>query len=376
MAVKTPPPAPGEPGSGTGGARRGTRDAAGRTGGFLKRHRKAARTVLGAAVIFGLVYYVIPQFAGLGPTVRRLRAGNLWWLGLGVVVEALSIGGDVVLMRGVFSRPGSRIGWKASYQITMAGAAATKLFATAGAGGIALTVWALRASGLSDAEVATRLVCFEILEYGVYMAALAIVGLGLWFGVFAGRAPVGITLIPAGFGLLVILIVLSMLFAEAPVERFLTARADRSSGRRQRWWRRAASVPRSLRSGLTAAIAMLRRRDPSLLGALASWGFDIAALWASFRAFGHSPPPAVLVMGYYVGTLGNALPLPGGIGGVEGGMIGAFLVFGVNGALTVLAVLAYRTISYWLPTVPGAIAYIRLRGTVNGWRSQPAGRTG
>jgi hypothetical protein len=130
----------------------------------------------------------------------------------------------------------------------------------------------------------------------------------LWYGVFAGPAPIGVTLIPALFGLVVILIVLSTLFAEAPVERFLTARADRSSGRRQRWWRRAAAVPRSLRLGLTAAIAMVRRRDPSLLGALAGWGFDIAALWASFRAFGHSPPPAVLIMGYYVGTLGNAVP--------------------------------------------------------------------
>jgi putative heme transporter len=361
MAVETPAPAPSEADSGT------TR--------FLKRHRRAASTLLGAVVLFGLVYYVVPQFAGLGPTLRRLRAGNLWWLGLGVVVEAASIGGDIVLLRGVFSRPGSRIGWKASYQITLAGTAATKLFATAGAGGIALTVWALRASGLSEVEVATRLVCFEILEYGVYMAALAIFGLGLWYGVFAGPAPIGVTLIPALFGLVVILIVLSMLFAEAPVERFLTARADRSSGRRQRRWRRAAAVPRSLRLGLTAAIAMVRRRDPSLLGALAGWVFDIAALWASFRAFGHSPPPAVLVMGYYVGTLGNALPLPGGIGGVEGGMIGAFLAFGVNGPLAVLAVLAYRTISYWLPTVPGAIAYFQLRGTVRGWRSQPAGRT-
>lgn len=102
---------------------------------------------------------------------------------------------------------------------------------------------------------------------------------------------------------------------------------------------------------------MVKRRDPSLLGALADWGFDIAVLWASFRAFGHSPPGAVLVMGYYVGTLGNALPLPGGVGGVEGGMIGAFLGFGVSSHLTVLAVLGYRTISYWLPAIPGAIAY-------------------
>jgi len=51
------------------------------------------------------------------------------------------------------------------------------------------------------------------------------------------------------------------------------------------------------------------------LGAVAYWGFDIGALWASFRAFGHSPRGAVLVTGYYVGRLGTALPLPGGIGG-------------------------------------------------------------
>jgi uncharacterized protein (TIRG00374 family) len=121
------------------------------------------------------------------------------------------------------------------------------------------------------------------------------------------------------------------------------------------------------------ALDMVRRRDPSLLGALAYWGFDIAVLWAAFRAFGHSPPGAVIVMAYYVGTLGNALPLPGGIGGVEGGMIAAFIAFGVSGHLAVLAVLAYRTISYWLPTIPGAVAYLRLRHELGGTPEEASG---
>ena len=337
---------------------------------FLKRHRRALLGVLSAAAVFGFFYYLVPQIAGLGPTLHRLRAANKWWLALGVLFEALSIGGDVVLLRGVFKRPGGRIGWRSSCQITLAGAAATKLFATAGAGGVALTVWALRASGLGEQEVADGLVCVEILQYGVYMAALAIVGFGLWLGVLSGSAPVGITLIPALFGLAVILIVLSMRVAESPLERFLHRQAARSSGRRRRWWGRAAAVPQTLRSSLDKALAMVRHRDLSLLGVLAGWGFDIAALWASFRAFGHAPPGGVLVMGYYVGTLGNLLPLPGGIGGVEGGMIGSFLAFGVNGPLAVLSVLAYRTISYWLPTIPGAIAYLRLRHTVEDWRSR------
>jgi uncharacterized protein (TIRG00374 family) len=317
--------------------------------------------VLGAVLIAGFVYYVVPQFAGLGPTLQRLRGGDLWWLALGVLFEAISYFGQIALFRGVFSRPGSPMGWPVSYDITLAGDAATKILATAGAGGIALTVWALRACGMSAAEVAGGMVCYEILTYGVYMAALAIGGFGLWFGVFSGPAPFGLTLVPALFGTAVIVAVLSMSFADEPVERFLLRRADAAHGRWERWLRRAAALPQSLQAGLRAALGMVRRRDTSVLGAMVGWGFDIGALWASFQAFGHAPPIAVLVMGYYVGTLANTLPLPGGIGGVEGGMIGSFLAFGVNGSLAILAVLAYRTISYWLPTIPGLIAYVRLR---------------
>jgi len=76
----------------------------------------------------------------------------------------------------------------------------------------------------------------------------------------------------------------------------------------------------------------------------------------------------VIVMAYFVGMLANTLPLPGGIGGVDGGMIGAFTVFGVNVELSVVAVLAYRAFAFWLPTIPGAIAYFQLRRTLRGWR--------
>ena len=328
---------------------------------FWRRHRRAVTGTVAALVAFGFIYYVVPRVVGLGPTLRLLRRGDVWWLALGVLLEALSLFGAVVLFRGVFGRANNRIGWTASYHITMAGTAATKLVAAAGAGGIALTVWALNGFGLSGAEVANGMVCFEILLYAVYMGALAIAGFGLWLGLFSGRAPIGLTLVPALFATVVIVVVLSMLLVDGPAERFLLRRAERSSGRASELWRRVAALPRSIHAGLLTAIDMVKRRDRSLLGALADWGFDIAVLWASFRAFGHSPPGAVLVMGYYIGTLGNALPLPGGIGGVEGGMIGAFLAFGVSAHLAVLAVLGYRTISYWLPTIPGAVAYWRLR---------------
>jgi uncharacterized protein (TIRG00374 family) len=84
----------------------------------------------------------------------------------------------------------------------------------------------------------------------------------------------------------------------------------------------------------------------------------------------------VIWMAYFIGTLGNLLPLPGGLGGVEGGMIGAFAAFGVDFNLSVLAVLSYRGISFWLPTVPGAIAYFQLRRTVTRWREEQRDEAG
>ena len=337
--------------------------------------RRVLLTALGGLVLVGFAWYVVPQIHALGATLRRLEGGNVWWLALAVLLEAASIAGDIFLFRGVFSRPGNRIGTRTSTVITLAGTAATKVFATAGAGGIALTVWALRAAGLKEAEVANGMVCFEVIMYGVYMATLAICGFGLWTGVLPGPAPIGVTLVPALFATGVIAVVLSTLVAAESLERFLLRRADASKGRTERFWRGAAPVPRSLRVGLRAALDMLKRRDPSLLGALASWGFDITTLGAAFHAFGGAPPVAVLVMGYCVGTLANTLPLPGGIGGVEGGMIGAFLAFGVPGSLAVLAVLGYRTISYWLPAVPGAIEYVHLRRLVAGWRGSDGAAT-
>jgi putative heme transporter len=332
--------------------------------GWFRRHRRVILGFVGAAAVFGCFYFVVPEIAGLGSTLHRLRSADKWWLALGVLVEAVSIAGQIALLHDVFSGPDSPIGWHASVQITLAGTAATKLIATAGAGGVALTVWSMRALGLPEKRVTTDMLCYEVVNYSIYMASLVFFGFGLWLGIFGGPAPIWLTLIPALFGAAVILIVISTLLVDGPVERFLKGRINGSGARASRWWKRADEATRDAHIGLLAAITHARRRDSTFPSALCGWAFDIAALWASFLAFGHAPSIPALVMGYFVGTLGNALPLPGGVGGVEGGMIGAFLGFGVPGSLAVLAVLAYRTISYWLPTVPGVIAYVRLRKAV------------
>ena len=139
----------------------------------------------------------------------------------------------------------------------------------------------------------------------------------------------------------------------------------------ERWLASAVTVPALAASGVRTAIELVRERDPGLLGAPAWWGFE-SVCFGLFHAFGSAPPFTVILMAYFLGMIGNLLPLPGGLGGVEGGMIGAFTAFGVNLDQAVLAVLAYRAISFWLPTVPGAIAYVQLRRTVARWRSEQA----
>jgi uncharacterized protein (TIRG00374 family) len=315
------------------------------------------------------LYFVLPKILGLKETWNRLGQGNVWWLVLAAFLEILSFACYVALFRAVFVRGKSRIGWRESYQITMAGLAATRLFAAGGAGGIALTAWALRRSGMRPRLVACRMIAFLVLLYGVYMATFVIVGLGLYFGIFAGPAPFAATVIPAIFGGVVILVFLAMALVPGDLERLVT-RWTTPDHRFGRAMQRLAALPATAALGIRTAIGLLRSQDPNLLGAIGWWGFDIAVLWACFHAFGHAPPKAVIVMCYFIGMLGNALPLPGGIGGVDGGMIGAFAVFGVNAELSVVSVLAYRAFAFWLPTIPGAIAYLQLRKTVQRWRAE------
>jgi uncharacterized membrane protein YbhN (UPF0104 family) len=179
-----------------------------------------------------------------------------------------------------------------------------------------------------------------------FMAVLVVAGLGLHAGWFAGSAPLAFTVVPAAFGAAAI--VAALLIALVP--RDLDHRVDR----------RAAVVPAAMAAGVRGAFRLVRSRDPALLGAVAWWACDILVLWASLRAFGAAPAAAVVVMAYFVGQLGNALPLPGGVGGVEGGLVASLVAFGEPAGLALAGVLAYRAFAFWLPTVPGVVAYARM----------------
>jgi uncharacterized protein (TIRG00374 family) len=326
--------------------------------------------VLGGFLLASIaaLYYLLPQLAGLEDTWHRIEDGSPYWIFWAFAFTLGMFGGYVLMFRGVFVRApgGERIGWRESYQITMAGLAASRIFAAGGAGGLVLTAWALRRAGMRKRMVADTTLSFLILTYFPYVAALIICGLGLRLGIFPGEAPFGLTVVPAVFAVIALAIGLSIALVPTDLQRRLGG-LERRGGRVARLAQKLAHVPASASAGMRDALAHVRSRDPALFGAFLFWGFQILVLWAAFKAFGDSPPAAVLVQAFFVGMLGNLLPMPGGVGGVEGGMIASFVAFGVDGGLAVVAVLVYRAFTFWLPMIPGVIAYLQLRKTVERW---------
>jgi uncharacterized membrane protein YbhN (UPF0104 family) len=336
----------------------------------VSRRRLLVSLAFVVAALAGF-YFLLPKVAGLHQTWGQLRHGDPLWLALAAALEIASIAGYVALFGTVFGRGMTRIDWRASIEIPLAGIAAIRLLAAAGAGGVAVTIWALRRAGMSTRVIACRMVTAYIVQYAVYLGAIIVCGVGLRLGVFAGEAPAALTIVPAALAGVIVAGVASMGLLPEDFERQM-GRLARRSGMLGRVARRLLAAPLMLRAGVRTAVGLIADGRIGLLGALAYWGFDIAVLGCSFRAFGSVVPVAVLVMGYFLGTLGSLLPLPGGIGGVEGGMIGAFAAFGVPASRALVAVLAYRAISFWLPTLPGIAGYVALRSKVRGWRRDGA----
>jgi uncharacterized protein (TIRG00374 family) len=335
----------------------------------------------GRSMLFGVLFlatfaafliFVLPQIDGLQDTWKRIEDGNVWWLIVCGVFTVLSFGGYVGQFHGIFT-PGAprKLTSSEAYQICMAALAASRLFSAAGAGGLALQAWAMRRSGMSRRMVADRTITFLVLQYWIYTAAIAVFGLGLYWGILSGKAPFAITVLPAILAIVAMAIAGLIALTPTDLQRRLEGWAQ-GHGRLARLAQRLATGPAAASAGVRAAIGHVVHPDRALFGAAAYWAFNIAVLWAAFHAFGEPPTLGVLVMIYFVGMLGNLLPDPGGVGGVDGGMIGSALAFGVSSDLAVVSVLTYRAFAFWLPTLPGIVAYLQLRRTVARWRAEGA----
>jgi uncharacterized protein (TIRG00374 family) len=344
-------------------------------GSRLLGDRRRMLSVLAAFLLLIVgIYVLLPKVVGVSGSLKRLSDPSWGWVAVAVGFNAFSFVAYAALFRGILGGRDERtlaykrLDLSASFKITMAGLAASTLFSAAGAGGIALTYWALRKAGMERRRAACRMVAFLVLLYTVYAAALIVFGVLLRTGVLNGKAPVAGTIVPAGLAAIAFLITGLIALIPSDLERRISRYQDRS------WVRRLATGPATVSSGVRTALDYLRHPRTgasAIAGAVGYWVGMVGILWACFHAYGGGVPFGVVVMGFFVGMAANLLPsAAGGVGSIDAGMIGSFVLFGFGGSVVFPAILTFRAIFFWLPILPGVIAYFQLRRTVAGWDAE------
>ena len=295
---------------------------------------------------------------------RALDADPRWVVGA-AVFELLSFVGYIALLWLVGSRASSRLGLRESAEITLGGAAATRLLPTGGVGGAALTLWAFRRTGLGAREATRTLLAFLVLVYAVFLGSIVVAGGVLALGLAQGDGPLALSAVPAAGAALAIAAALGLaVAARRPAAMDALAEAPAGASRLVRARVGLRNTPGVLGASVRDAIRVLRSGDVRLIGAPAWWAFDAAVLWSMLHALGAPPSLAVVVLAYFVGQVANTIPIPGA---VSGGMVGVLLAFGVETDLALASVLAYRSVAIWLPAPIGLAALSGLRRTVARW---------
>jgi uncharacterized membrane protein YbhN (UPF0104 family) len=346
--------------------------------------RKAAVPALLAAVVLAAVFVLGGHLRGFADAlVRGLDVSPIWAIAA-VAFECASLAGYVLLLALVVGRATPRVGTRESAEIALAGAAATRLLPTAGAGGIALAIWVLKRAGLRSSAAIRTLLAFMVLLYSVFLSAIVVAGGLLALGLVHGGGPEALSAVPAFAA--AVAIAAALMFARGRgTEVGLAGEPERTAleagetdARSQADARTVGGVSLAQRLRGTGqlvghavhdAVALLRTADRRLIGAAAYWIFDAAVLWAMLNAFGSPPQLAVVALAYFVGQAANTLPIPGS---VSGGIAGVLVAFGVPIGLALPAVLAYRAIAVWLPAPFAAAAVPRLRATVLRWGREDA----
>jgi uncharacterized protein (TIRG00374 family) len=305
------------------------------------------------AAVVAVVAVAVSALPGLGEVRDRFEHADAVWLVVLGLAELGSCVGYLLVFRETFC---AAMPWWLSYEIAMSELAANSLLPAGGAGGLALGVWALRQSGMPTGHIARRSVAFFVVTSAANFLGVIVAGVGIFVGAIAGSGSWLLTLLPAAITAAgVVLVLLSP-------ELLRSLGGQRTEPPRGRIRRALTAGLETVADGVEQAIGLLRSRSVGVVaGSFAYMAFDIAALACGFAAVGHVPPFGTLVLGYLIGQLGNLIPLPGGIGGTEGGLVGMFALYQVNVAEATAAVFAYRLFQLVLPALLGAPAFVALR---------------
>jgi uncharacterized membrane protein YbhN (UPF0104 family) len=309
------------------------------------RLRRGIVSLLILVVLVGALLLAVP---GLRDVAHRLSEVDPAWIGLGVVLEIGSCAGYVIAFRMVFYRVPALLAMRVALSEMAFGA----VLPAGGAGGIALGAWVAKAKGGSLRRFMERSAVLFLLTSGINAATLALAGWLVALGVLHAPNHVVSGGIPAVAGTLILVFFWNV---PAVARRLVAARRE---GRVVRWLCTSARVVEDTKEEV---------RNPSwrLLGAVAYLWCSIAALWVCCRAFGDAPPVGALTLAFLIGYLGNIIPVPGGIGALDGGLTGALVLYGANPTMAAAAVLVYHALVLWIPTLLGTIAFLRLRPTIH-----------
>lgn len=334
--------------------------------------RRLIQTILIVLILLGGIYFLFPKLVGLGDAMSKLGDADPVWIAIAIGFSVASFATYIALFKAVVGGEALRLTWLETYEINMAGVAATLLFSAGGAGGIALTYWSLRKAGMQRRDVARRMVAFISLHYAFYPLALIACGILLRTGVVNGADSVELTIIPAAIAGL--MIVLGALIALIPGDLEGRLMPISHNEKWQNFVRSVARIPETLGEGFRFAMHLFAHPSQgglAVLGAAGYWATSIGVLWASFHAFGVHVPLAVVVQGFFLGMVANLFPLaPAGVGAVDAGMIGAFVLFGLPEETVFPAILIFRLVAFWLPIPPGIVAFFQLRKTVHRWETE------
>jgi uncharacterized membrane protein YbhN (UPF0104 family) len=314
--------------------------------------RKVKQGVIRLGGVVVLVVILIELLPGLGSLRSKFANASIPWIAVGTAFEVLSTLAYWPAFRSVFC---TRMSWSHSYKIALAEEGADSVLPVGGAGGLALGAWALRRAGMPAGDIGRKTVAFFLLTSVPNVVSLALVGLGLAIRLLPGSASPALELVPVAVAAGAVTLTLAL-------GRLSRKFADKVAAREGSRLARLAPALEAIADGVQEAIRLLRVGDPWLLVGIAGYMvFDILVLWASFRSIGIPAELTLLWMAYVIGQLGNLIPLPAGIGGVELGLVGMLVVYGFKAVPATAAVLIYRAIQLWVPAVLGGVAFVQLR---------------